>query len=73
MRFINIAAGSLAEIETQLMIAANLGYVAQDKLTTLLEQAGQIGRMTNGLYSALQKKLDSDPEPLTSSLQPLVI
>lgn len=57
MRFINIACGSAAELETQLMIGKNLGYVAAEKLEPFLDELGQIARMLNGLFSGLEKKL----------------
>lgn len=48
MRFIIMARGSVAELETQLLISKNLGYVTEDKLQPLLKDAGEIGRMLSG-------------------------
>jgi len=56
LRFINIAYGSVAELETQLMISKNLGYIDQGKLHPILDELGHIGRMLNGLFSGLEKK-----------------
>ena len=49
--FLGIARGSLAEINTQLLIAQNLGYLADASL--LHEQLAEVGRMLNGLISSL--------------------
>jgi four helix bundle protein len=63
MRSINIASGSVAELETQLIIGEKLGYISAKQLPPLLEEAERIGRMLNGLYSGLEKKLSPPPNP----------
>jgi four helix bundle protein len=50
-RFIAQARGSLLEVETQLEIARNLGYLPQSTATTLLSEASEVGRIINGLRS----------------------
>lgn len=57
LRFIDIAQGSLAELETQLEIAHDLGYLSKKPLTECLTRAGEIGRMLSGLTTSLQSKL----------------
>jgi four helix bundle protein len=57
LRFISIAMGSLAEIETQLELSARLDYIDQPKLGELLAIADQLGRMLQGLRKSLQSKL----------------
>jgi four helix bundle protein len=37
IRFLNISLGSLAELETQIVIAHELGYIREDQLNELLE------------------------------------
>lgn len=59
MRFLDIAYGSLAEIETQLYISCDLGYTQEDKITDLLDGYAEIGKMLNGLINSLEKKLSS--------------
>jgi len=49
--FVSQARGSLLEVETQLEIARNLGYLSADKSKDLLDKAGEIARMLNGLLS----------------------
>ena len=51
--FLSISLGSLAELETQLIIAEQLGYVSTDNLTKLLAKADEIGKM----LKAFQKKV----------------
>jgi four helix bundle protein len=57
IRFVNIACGSAAELETQLMISHNLNYIASTELAPLINELSSIARMLNGLYSGLEKKL----------------
>ena len=47
--FVGQARGSLTELETQLEIATNLGYLPQDIASGLLARASEIARMLNGL------------------------
>jgi four helix bundle protein len=49
--FVSQARGSLLEVETQLEIARNLGYLSAKKAADLLSQASEIARMLNGLLS----------------------
>lgn len=57
VRFLNIAYGSLSELETQLLIALNLGYSEAEKIQTLLEYASEIGKMLNALINKLEEKI----------------
>ncbi len=57
LRFISIAMGSLAELETQLELSARLEYIDQPKLGELLAVADELGRMLQGLRKSLQSKL----------------
>ena len=47
--FIGHARGSLLEIETQLEIARDLGYLAASDAARLLARASEVARMVNGL------------------------
>ncbi len=42
------------EAETQLQIAANLGYIEQAEVSRLLEDSAEIGRMLNGLSRSIR-------------------
>jgi four helix bundle protein len=54
--FLSIAHGSLREVETQLIIAQRLGYLKVKGLSTLLELAAEVGRLTKGLQNSLANK-----------------
>jgi four helix bundle protein len=55
-QFLGNARGSLVEVETQILIARDLGYLEHDQTETPLEAAAEIGRMLNGLLSALPSR-----------------
>ncbi len=68
LRFISISNGSLAELQTQLVIAKNLGFISIENLDILKESADEVGRMVNGLQKSLHKKLvSSDDLSLTTN------
>ncbi|MBU4197770.1 MAG: four helix bundle protein [Alphaproteobacteria bacterium] len=56
LRFLSIARGSLAEVETQLIIAQRLTYLEDAALTRLLDSADEISRMLSGLISKLEER-----------------
>jgi four helix bundle protein len=55
VHFSRIAHGSLCELETQLLIAERLSYMAPDKTGALLRQTIEVGRLLNGLIKSLTK------------------
>jgi four helix bundle protein len=57
LHHLSIALGSLAEVETQLILSQDLQYLAKDQLAQLLEETNEIGRMLRGLQKSLQRKL----------------
>ena len=57
LRFISIAQGSLAELETQLLLARRLEYLDESKLLSLTAQTNEIGRMLRGLQRSLKQHL----------------
>jgi four helix bundle protein len=54
-RYANIAKGSLAELETQLIIARELGYASDDALRKLLQLTEQESRMLSGLLKSIKE------------------
>jgi four helix bundle protein len=50
---LSIARGSLQEVETQLVLAARLGYLPPQDIEDALEHASEVGRLLNGLYNSL--------------------
>ena len=53
-QFLGHARGSVFEVETQIQLAAELGYVAQPESARLIEQTSEVSRMLNGLIRSLQ-------------------
>lgn len=57
LRFVDIACGSLAEIETQLLISVQLEYCEMSKVQILIDKIDNIGRMLSGLKKHLRNKV----------------
>lgn len=55
-RFLAIAHGSLREVETQLLIAVRLEYLAEDDVGNALQLCEETGRIINGLKRSLQSR-----------------
>jgi|SRR3954447_24807838 len=53
--FLCTARGSLYEVETQLMLATRLGYLHDSQFTSITDLISEVGKMLNGLMSALPK------------------
>jgi len=54
--FLGHARGSLAEVETQMMIAQNLGYLNAEVVSRILDLSAEVGRILNGLLASLKSK-----------------
>jgi four helix bundle protein len=54
-QFLGHASGSLLELETQITIASNLGYLAAERADEFLDQTGELGRVINGLQAAVSQ------------------
>ena len=63
LRFLSIAQGSRAEVETQLLIASQLGYANPESIKPILNKLEEVKRMT---YS-LKKKLSPSHSTLSTS------
>ncbi len=59
LQFIGMARGSLAEAETQLLIASRLGYLDATRTEALLAAADRISRMLVSLAASLKRRKDS--------------
>ena len=55
LRFLDIAIGSLAELETQIIISKNLGYI--DNSDTPENQISKVNALLNGLVKYYNKQL----------------
>ena len=56
LRCLRIADGSLAELEAQLAIAADLACAAPDELNATRDQARRVGRLLGGLMEVLKAR-----------------
>lgn len=52
-QFLGYAKGSVFEVETQLLIAHDLGYMDARELQALLDRIREVGRIISGLLSSL--------------------
>jgi len=57
LQFLGIASGSLAEVETFLILAQKLGMMSSEQSALIQEQAAEVGRMLNGLKRSLRSKI----------------
>ena len=71
LHHLSIAYGSLAELETHILIARRLNYVNEQRLSRFMDNTAEIGRMLNGLRRSLeQKTLAPVPRPPTPDPRP---
>jgi four helix bundle protein len=54
-RFLNIAEGSLAEVEYLLMVTCDLNYAPRDGVQPLLDEADEIARMLTRLRESVER------------------
>jgi four helix bundle protein len=53
-QFLGYARGSVFELDSQVVIARNLGYLDEYGASLLLERIHEVGRILNGLLSSLE-------------------
>ena len=54
LRFLAIANGSLLELETQVLLAARVGYLTEDQTAVLLALTSEVGRMLARMTTAMR-------------------
>jgi four helix bundle protein len=54
VQFLNIAKGSLGEVETYLLLAKDLGYIESNKFEELEEMRTEIAKLLRGLIGSLK-------------------
>ena len=54
VRFLTIARGLNAEVETQLLLCVRLGYLSQEEIESTLSLSDEIGRMLNSMVKKLK-------------------
>jgi four helix bundle protein len=57
--FLGQARGSLLELETQLQVAENLGYLEQQETKVVMESCAEVGRVLNGLIASITKHCEA--------------
>ena len=60
IRFLQIAQGSRAELETQFELCLRIGYITQDKWDTLFGQTQEVGRILTGLIKSIKARLTTE-------------
>jgi four helix bundle protein len=55
-QFLGNARGSLVEVETQVLLARELGYLEREESESLLASAAEVGRLLNGLLNSLPSR-----------------
>jgi four helix bundle protein len=57
LRFLDMAFGSLMEVDTQVCIATRRNYITAEQESDLLTFIERIGKMLNALMSSLERKM----------------
>jgi four helix bundle protein len=57
LHFLRISSGSMSEIETQLMLSLNLGYISQEVYDEQSERITSLWKQLNALIGSVKKKL----------------
>jgi len=66
IQFLHVASGSVAELETQLLLASRIGFFSTD---TILTHTEEVRKMLLGLIRSLKKKpITHHSSPVTPSL-----
>jgi four helix bundle protein len=57
LNHVHIALGSLAELETCLIVSSHLGYLSPQSIEMTLSEAARVGQMLNGLARSIDRRL----------------
>jgi four helix bundle protein len=57
LHHLSIAAGSVAELETHLMLSQRIGFLSEGELARLLDPTEEVGKMLTGLRQSLKAKM----------------
>ena len=72
LHFLRHSRGSLAEVETQILIAHRQKYLNDAQVALLLKQADEVSRILSGLINSLKEKSVPSCEKETFSVLDLV-
>jgi four helix bundle protein len=64
--FISMAMGSVAELETQVLLSADLGYLAATWRDHLLAELDKVGKMLRGLQKSVRRRSRPPQSPASS-------
>lgn len=62
LHYLSVANGSLAEVDTQLLLAVRFGYLNQNQVEKALGLREEISRMLTSLRSILQQSITPDSD-----------
>jgi four helix bundle protein len=62
IQFLHISLGSIAEVETLLLLSYELKYLNYESSQYLQKSLSDIGKMLNGLISSLRRSMEVVPE-----------
>jgi four helix bundle protein len=57
-QFLSMAKGSCGELRSQLYVALDVDYLAQEKFAALIAQAEEVGRILGGLRASVERMRD---------------
>jgi four helix bundle protein len=57
IHFLHISRGSMAELETQLLLAQRVGYLPKDAVADLQDRIDEVGRILNSVVAGLHRRL----------------
>ncbi len=55
--FLHVALGSMAELETQLLLAQRVGYLSESEVTNLQDRIEEVGRVLHAVVAALRRRV----------------
>ncbi|MGN6366681.1 MAG: four helix bundle protein [Phycisphaerae bacterium] len=61
VRHLSIANGSLAELETRLLLSFRRRFISQDRLDEIWVLAQRVGKMLRSLIDALEREIERSP------------
>ena len=54
--FLRVARGSMAELETQLLLAQRVGYLPESDVTDLQDRINEVGRILHAVVAGLHRR-----------------
>jgi len=57
LHFLHVARGSMAELETQVLLARRIGYLPESRATQLERSVDDVGRILSAVITGLRRRL----------------